>query len=93
MWPIMSCSTKCARKRPCSVVHERRGQRQQLAREPLHLLGHLEARHAVAHQRLVHVDVEQAHLGVGDLGQRLAVDAHELQEGRSGKPASSTAAA
>ena len=35
---------------------------------------------AVAHQRLVDVEVEEAHLGVGDLRQRLAVDAHELQE-------------
>ena len=56
-------------------------ERQQLAREPLHLLGHLQPGDAVAHQRLVHVEVEQAHLGVGDLGERLAVDADELQEG------------
>ena len=63
------------------VVHDRRAQRQQLAGQPLHLLGHLEPPDAVAHQRLVHVEVEQAHLGVGHLGQRLAVDAHELQEG------------
>ena len=35
---------------------------------------------AVAHQRLVHVEVEQADLGVGDLRDRLAVDAHELEE-------------
>ena len=62
------------------VVHDRRGERQQLAREALHLLGHLEPGHAVAHQRLVDVEVEQPHLGVGDLGERLAVDAHELQE-------------
>ena len=63
------------------VVHDRRGQRQQVAREVLHLLGHLQPGHAVAHQRLVHVDVEQAHLGVGDLRERLPVDAHELEEG------------
>ena len=37
--------------------------------------------HAVADQRLVDVEVEQADLGVGDRGQRLAVDAHELEEG------------
>ena len=39
------------------------------------------AGHAVAHQRLVDVEVEEPHLGVGDLRERLAVDAHELQEG------------
>ena len=48
--------------------------------EALHLLGHLQARDAVAHQRLVDVEVEQPHLGVGDLRERLAVDADELQE-------------
>ena len=62
------------------VVHQRRGERQQVAREPLHLLGHLEAGHALAHQRLVHVEVEQPHLGVGDLRQRLPVHAAELEE-------------
>ena len=63
------------------VVHERRGERQQVARQVLHLLRHLHPRHALAHQRLVHVDVEQPHLGVGDLRQRLAIHARELQEG------------
>ena len=53
-----------------------------LAREALHLLGDLDARHARAHQRLVHVEVDQAHLGVGDLRDRLPVDAHQLQERR-----------
>ena len=28
----------------------------------------------------MHVEVEEAHLGVGDLRERLAVDAHELQQ-------------
>ena len=50
-------------------------------RQARHLLGHLEARHAVADQRLVDVEVEELDLGVGDLRQRLAVDAHELEEG------------
>ena len=63
------------------VVHDRRGERQQLARQPLHLLGHLEVRHPVLDQRLVDVEVEEADLGVGDPRQRLAVDAHELEEG------------
>ena len=63
------------------VVHDRRGERQQLARQALHLLGHLDVRHAVVDQRLVHVEVEEAHLGVGDPRERLAVDAHELEEG------------
>ena len=62
------------------AVHDRRGQRQQLARELLHLLAHLPARDALAHERLVDVEVEEAHLGVGHLRQRLPVDAHELQQ-------------
>ena len=51
-----------------------------------------EAGHALAHQRLVHVDVEQAHLGVGDLGERLPVHAQSWRKATSGKPASSTEA-
>ena len=38
-----------------------------------------------AHQRLVDVEVEQAHLGVGDLRQCLTVDPGELQKGDEGK--------
>jgi hypothetical protein len=68
------------------VVHQRRGERQQVAREPLHLLRHLQPRHVLAHQRLVDVQVEQPHLGVGDLRERLAVHATELQEGNEGEP-------
>jgi hypothetical protein len=71
----MSWPTKC-----CSV-HDRRGERQQLGGQTLHRLGDLEARDAVAHQRLVDVEVEELDLGVGDLGQRLPVHAHELEEG------------
>ena len=63
------------------AVHDRRGEREQLRGEALHLLGDLEAGDAVAHQRLVHEEVEELDLGVGDLRERLAVDAHELQEG------------
>ena len=48
--------------------------------ELLHLLAHLPSRDAVAHERLVHVEVEEADLGVGHLRERLAVDAHELQQ-------------
>ena len=44
MCPTTSCSTKCWRIALVDVVHDRRGQRQQVAREVLHLLGHLEAR-------------------------------------------------
>ena len=61
-------------------VHQRRRHRQQVASQVLHLLGHLDARDALAHQRLVHVQVEQPHLGVGDLAQRLAVHPRQLQE-------------
>ena len=48
---------------------------------------------AVADQRLVHVEVEEPDLGVGDLRERLAVDAHELQEGdeREARPSSTAA--
>ena len=63
------------------VVHQRRGERQQVAGQVLHLLRHLHPGHALADERLVHVDVEEADLGVGDLGQRLPVDAAELEEG------------
>ena len=63
------------------VIHDRRGEREQLAGQALHLLGDLQARDAVAHQRLVHVEMEEADLGVGDLGERLAVHPDDLQEG------------
>ena len=53
----------------------------EIARQPLHLLGHLQAGHALAHERLVNVEMKEAHLGVGDLGERLAVDPAQLQEG------------
>ena len=33
----------------------------------------------------MHVEVEEAHLGVGDLGERLAVHAAELEEGHQRK--------
>ena len=46
-----------------------------------HLLGHLQLRDAVADHRFVDVEVEEAHLGVGDPPQRLHVDADQLQEG------------
>ena len=62
------------------LVHHGRGQRQQLAREREHLLGGLDAGGARAHQRLVHVQVEQPHLGVGDPRHRLPVDPHQLQQ-------------
>jgi len=63
------------------VVHDRRGQRQQVPGQGLHLLGHLQAGHPLAHQGLVHVDVEQADLGVSDLREGLPVDPRELEEG------------
>ena len=62
------------------AVHDRRGQRQHLARELLHLLAHARPRDALAHERLVDVEMEEAHLGVGHLRERLPVDAHELQQ-------------
>jgi hypothetical protein len=70
-----------AQQAPVQPVHHRRGERQQVGGEVLHLLRHLQPGHAVAHQRLVDVEVEQLDLGVGDLGERLAVDAGQLEEG------------
>ena len=63
------------------AVHDRRGEREQVAREALHLLRHLEVVDALVDQRLVDVEVEELHLGVGDPRQRLPVHAHELEEG------------
>ena len=68
------------------VVHDRRREGQRLARQALHLLGDLHARHTLAHERLMDVQVEQAHLGVGDLRDRLPVHTLQLQERRQRKP-------
>ena len=64
------------------VLHQRRGQRQQVAGQALHLLRHLERVDPLADQRLVDVEVEQPHLGLGDLADRLRVDADQLQQRR-----------
>ena len=61
-------------------------QRQQLGREVRELLGDVQHGRAVADHRLVDVEVEELDLGVGDLRQRLPVDAHELQEGDERQP-------
>jgi hypothetical protein len=63
------------------AIHDRRGEREQVAREALHLLRDLEVVDALVDQRLVDVEVEQLDLGVRDPRQRLPVDAHELEEG------------
>ena len=63
------------------VLGQRRRQRQDVGGELAHLLRHLQLRHRVADQRLVHVEVEEADLGVGDPPHRLGVDADQLQEG------------
>ena len=68
------------------VADERHDERDQLAHQLLHLLRDLHAGHAFAHERLVHVQMHQAHLRVGDLGERLAVHARELQECHRGQP-------
>ena len=80
MCPMTSCSTKCARKRWCtrSMIGEASGSSSRASSSISSAM--LDARHAVAHQRLVDVEVEEAHLGVGHLRQRLPVDAHELQQ-------------
>ena len=63
------------------VLHQRRGEREQRPRQPLHLLGHLERRDPVVDQRLVDVEMEQPDLGLGDLADRLRVDPYELEQG------------
>ena len=63
------------------VLGQRRRQRQHVGREVADLLSHLQLRHAVADHRLVDVEVDEAHLGVGDAAHRLDVDADQLQEG------------
>jgi len=60
------------------AVHDRRREREQVAREALHLLRHLEVVDALVDQRLVDVEVEELDLGVGDLRECLPVDADEL---------------
>ena len=67
------------------VLHQRRGDRQEVARQALHLLGHLERVDALADQRLVDVEVEEAHLGLGDLADRLRVHPDQLQQRDQGE--------
>jgi hypothetical protein len=63
------------------VLGQRRGQRHHVSRQVPHFLGHLQLGDAVADQRLVDVEVEQPHLGVGDAADRLHVYTDQLQEG------------
>ena len=63
------------------VLGERRRQRHDFGGEVAHRLRHLQLGDAVADQRLVHVEVEEADLGLGDPPHRLHVDADQLQEG------------
>ena len=81
MWPMTSCSTKCCRNRwwTWSMIGEASGSSSRA--RPSISSAISQAGDAVAHQRLVDVEVEEPHLGVGDLRHRLAVDADELQEG------------
>ena len=67
------------------VLGERCRQRQDVGCQPSHLLGHLQLRHRVADHRLVDVEVEQPHLGVGDAANGLHVDTDQLQEGDEGE--------
>ena len=46
-----------------------------------HLLGDLQRRDLVLHERLVDVEVEEPDLGVGDAADRLGVDPDQLEEG------------
>ena len=63
------------------VLGERRRQRHDFGGEVAHRLGHLQLGDAVADQRFVDVEVEEADLGLGDPAQALHVDADQLQEG------------
>ncbi len=87
MWPTTSCSTKCRRKRwwTWSMIGEASGSSSRASPSISSAISR--PGHAVAHQRLVDVEVEEPHLGVGDLRERLAVHAHELQQARrAGSP-------
>ena len=81
MFAITSCSTECRRKCRCrytisGVVSGSSSPIRSASSSAICVAGH-----AVADQRLVDVDAEQARLGVRDLAQRLPVDAHHLEEG------------
>ena len=68
------------------AVHDRRGEREDAADEVLHLLRDPLAGHAVLHERLVDVEVEEPHLGVGHLRERVAVDPQQLQQRDAREP-------
>ena len=80
MCPMTSCSTKCARKRWCtrSMIGEASGSTSRASSSISSPIAR--PRDALAHERLVDVEMEEAHLGVGHLRQRLSVDAHQLQQ-------------
>ncbi len=67
------------------VVHQRRGRREEVARQALHLLGHLHGVHALGDQGLMDEEVEQPHLGLGDLPDRLRVDPDQLKQSDEGE--------
>ena len=61
------------------LIHDGGRQRQDLASQRQHLLCGIHPSRAGAHQRLVHVEVDEPHLGVRQLGDGLPVDPHELE--------------
>ena len=81
-----SCSTKCRRCRWCTrcMIGAASGSSSRTRSSISSAISH--AGHAVAHQRLVDVEVEEPHLGVGDLRERLAVDAQRAAEGDAREP-------
>ncbi len=62
------------------LVEHRRSEREHVTRERVHLLGGLDPGRPRSHQRLVDIQMEQAHLGIGDLGHRLAIYPDQLQQ-------------
>ena len=81
MWPMTSWSMKCASRRwwTRSMIGEASGSTSRAS--PCISSAISTPGTPSRMQRLVDVEVKQAHLGVGHLRERLAVDAHELQEG------------
>jgi hypothetical protein len=67
------------------VLGQRCRQRQDVSRQLPHLLRHFQLRHGIADHRFVHVEMEEAHLRLGDPPHRLRVDADQLQEGHERK--------
>src|SRR5215207_2125252 len=68
------------------LLHQWRRDREEVSRESLHLLRHLKRVDPLPDEGLVDVQVEQPHLRLGDLANRLGVDPDELEQRHQWKP-------